>query len=126
MLIKKLYFEHHVNWYELARNLESNTVTEELLWEWDDADMSLIYGRVYQMNAHHTPYVLFLNELGLPIDAESHFMNYESNYLAALMAQYPSAVTRAKSKYLTQFILKDDDQVRRKLIDQGLPWGTGE
>jgi RHS repeat-associated protein len=128
MLIKKLYFDHSINWHELARNLESNTVTIELLLEWVDAEAPwyLIYGRVFRINANHVPYALFLAELGLPTDTDPHFMNYESNYLAALMANHARELERAKQVYLTQYALRDDYQLWLELFGEGAPWSTGD
>jgi len=97
---------------ELAAERRGNELTEEILLEYEGdtvyADekgdevglLPWLQGRL-AMGASHPEYVIFLREVGI-----DHWnrMNFEPNYLRALMDAHPEFLDRAKDKYLTDLL----------------------
>ncbi|MEA3439251.1 MAG: hypothetical protein U9R58_03125 [Chloroflexota bacterium] len=105
-----LYDQLGINLEDIASSKLSNPVTVENYWEWveniDESDpnyftIDALYARVYRYNYDHLPFKLFLMLLNIPHDIDKNLMNYESNYLDALMAEHESTLSKAKLLYST-------------------------
>jgi hypothetical protein len=93
-----------------SRPPQNNPVTVEKFNEMEEiGDIGGYLGHRMILSINHEPYTIFLRELELSTDQGNYTTNYESNYLAALMKNNPTALMNAKNKYLQILITRQDN-----------------
>jgi hypothetical protein len=130
-LMRELYIELNVDLEEIAGNTQPNPVTVE---DFLDSEIGqqigadALYGRVFHVNSKHVPYNLFLKHVGMPINngiSDDNMMNYEANYLNALMSANVSALREAKKEYIFRHLLNDEEVDFYHLFGkEGYPFGA--
>jgi hypothetical protein len=124
--IREAYEAHDIDLETLAKIISSNIDEEEFL-SWEESEElgpENLRTLVFHGNSDHIPFTLFLNRLGIPADRETHWMNYEPNYLNALMTEHPQAVNDARKQYIYGFLLREERALLHTLLDQGVPVET--
>ncbi len=130
-LMTELYIELNVDLEKIAGGPQPNPVTVKNFLDsriGQQIGVDALYARVFQINSKHVPYILFLKHVGLPVNGkinDDNVMNYESNYLDALMRANTSALREAKKEYIFRHLLVEEDGDFYHLFGgEGYPFGA--
>jgi hypothetical protein len=114
-----VYEQRDIDLQEIASKRLSNPINEDDYKEWvrninfSDPEyfgVDELQQRVLNRNRNHIPFMIFLEKMNISFNSEEIWMNYESNYLDALMIKYTYQLHEAKKWYYQNVILNSQDE----------------